>query len=84
LTVWKQTRKFRLQAEVRDGKPVHAVKLSDPPAISTSVPTQAAEPMFLSVMQAKHGIMQQGCASFLVYVSLQEGSGATAEASPPP
>jgi hypothetical protein len=82
LTVWKQTQKFRLQAELRDGKPIYAVKLPDPPALPTSVPTNSAEPMFLSAMQAKRAITQQGCASFLVYVSLQDG--ATAESSPPP
>jgi hypothetical protein len=68
-----------------EGKAKSQTTSKKPPrsvALPTSVPTQSAEPIILSAMQAKRAITQQGCASFLVYVSLQDG--ATAESSPPP
>jgi len=60
LTVYKLCRKVRLQADLRDGKAVHTVKLPESQATPLSVPTvEGEEPMFLSAMQAKMAIEKE-------------------------
>ena len=73
LTIFKQNRKFRIQACLKDGKAIHTVKIPAAPAIPPSIPSMLDEaPMFLSAMQARRAIAKEGCASFLVSISLQD------------
>ena len=71
LTVFKHTKKYKLQAAFRDGRAVTTIDLPEPPTKPPPIPSILGEaPMFLSAMQASRAIAKEGCAWFLV--SLQE------------